>query len=143
MVFLLVDDDGQVRAGYGTDHPGLAGRVLFTDGEPGQPDTAFVRRDDPLAAGAGADIRRLVTAGYLVRTRADEPLDQARSGDRTRLDAAVASGAQIISTDFPAPGLSARYGSDYVAALPGGATWRCDPVNAPPGCRDADLEPGR
>ncbi len=143
VVFLLVADDGGVRARYAAGHPGLAGRVLFTDGEPGQPDTAFVRRDDPLAPGVADEIRRLVAAGYLVRTRADEPLVQARSGDRSRLDAAVASGAQIVSTDFPAPGLATRYGSDYVATLPGGTTWRCNPVNAAPGCRDADLDPGR
>jgi hypothetical protein len=37
-------------------------------------------------------------------------------------------------------GLSARNGTDYTAELPGGATVRCNPVNAPSGCRDRTLE---
>jgi hypothetical protein len=46
----------------------------------------------------------------------------------------------MISTDFPSPGMSARYGTDFVAQLPGGLPARCYPVNAPPGCRDDRLE---
>lgn len=57
-----------------------------------------------------------------------------------RLHGSLASGAQLISTDFPEVGMSARYGSDYVAALPGGSPARCNPVNAPPGCRGQGLE---
>jgi len=55
------------------------------------------------------------------------------------LEAAVTSGAQIVSTDFPVVGMSARYGSDYVAGLPGGKTARCNPVNTTPDCGTSHL----
>ena len=56
------------------------------------------------------------------------------------LEAALASGAQLISTDFPEVGMSARYDSDFVARLPVGGTARCNPVNAPRRCDDDRLE---
>jgi hypothetical protein len=43
----------------------------------------------------------------------------------------------------PVPGMAARYGSDFVAALPTGGVARCNPVNARTNCSDAWLEPGR
>jgi hypothetical protein len=84
----------------------------------------------------------MVEQGYFVRTRSDVPFTEAASGDTTRLRAALASGAQMISTDFPVTGLAARHGTDYTAELPGpGAPpVRCNPVNAPRGCRTASLE---
>lgn len=83
--------------------------------------------------------------GTVIRTRSDVPLGTVRSGDTEMLQAALASGAQIISTDFPQVGMSARYGSDYVARLPDGGRVRCNPVNAPRSCREDRLErePGR
>ncbi len=75
-----------------------------------------------------------------MRTRADVPFDQARTGSTARLQAALDSGAQIVSTDFPVVGLAARYGSDYVAQLPGTEPARCNPVNAPRSCRKTHLE---
>jgi len=68
------------------------------------------------------------------------PLESVLGNDTSMLDAALASGAQLISTDFPQIGMSARYDSDYVAELPGGGPARCNPVNAPPGCRNLRLE---
>ena len=78
--------------------------------------------------------------GYVVRTRADADTRQARTGDTTMRDAALASGAQWVSTDYPAPGMSSRFGTSYVAQLPGGAAARCNPVNAPATCRSYVLE---
>ena len=90
-----------------------------------------------------AEITDLVRQGYLVRTRSDAPdTGEATSGDTTRLDAALASGAQWISTDHPGPdGASDQYDSDYVAQLPGFLTARCNPVTAPDGCDDEAIEP--
>jgi len=46
----------------------------------------------------------------------------------------LASGAQIVSTDYPAAE-PARWDGHYFVALPGGArAARCNPVNAPAGC---------
>jgi hypothetical protein len=62
------------------------------------------------------------------------------SGDETRLRAALESGAQLGSTDFPEVGMSARYDRDYVVALPEGGVARCNPVIRPRGCRSRKLE---
>lgn len=134
-VMFLMDNAGTYRTEYLAGHPALQGRVLFTNSTPGQPDAGFVEENDP----TGANLTRIqaeVRAGYLVRTRADVDTAQARSGDTTMRDAALASGAQWVSTDYPDPSLSRRFGTSYVVRLPGGAA-RCGPVapgNAPQAC---------
>jgi 3-polyprenyl-4-hydroxybenzoate decarboxylase len=87
------------------------------------------------------NIKTQVAAGYWVRTRSDEPLHTFFSDNITeRRDAAFASGAQIVSTDFQAYGMSSRWGVDYAVRLPGGRAARCNPVNGPVGCVDTKLE---
>jgi hypothetical protein len=136
-VIFLLDNK---RDAYRVGHPSLEGRVAFTPSTPGQPDAAFVKRNDPLGANV-AQIQALVEAGYVVRSRADEPVFHAQNNDTTMRDAALASGAQWVSTDFPVPGMAARWnGSPYVAQIPGGTPARCNPVNAPPGCENSDIE---
>jgi hypothetical protein len=108
---------------------------MFTSSEPGRPDAAFLKRNDPLAAGDA--IRREVAAGYLVRTRADADTVQARTGDTTMAEAALASGAHFVSTDHPRP--DPRF-SPYAVAVPDGSPARCNPVTAPDGCRPTDVE---
>ncbi|MBU7599884.1 phosphatidylinositol-specific phospholipase C1-like protein [Streptomyces sp. P38-E01] len=144
VMFLMDNDDRAIQDAYRAGgRESLQGRVLFTDAEPGRPDAAFVKENDPTGAG-GAKIAELVERGYYVRTRSDVPLDQASTGDRTMLRAALASGAQMVSTDFPSPGMAARYGSDYTARLPEGATVRCNPVSVPAErCPGRDLERDR
>jgi hypothetical protein len=140
VVFLMDNDPGQISAAYLRQRPNLEGRVLFTNARPGTRDAAFVKRNEPTGARNLRRIRRLVRAGYLVRTRSDIPLATVTSGDRAQLRAALRSGAQLVSTDFPEVGMSARYDSDYVAALPEGGTARCNPVIRPRGCRSRGLE---
>ncbi|WP_111604121.1 phosphatidylinositol-specific phospholipase C1-like protein [Streptomyces sp. Amel2xB2] len=141
-VFLMDNDDDTIQNAYRAGgRESLQGRVLFTDSEPGRADAAFMKVNDPTGPNK-AVIHDLVKKGYFVRTRSDEPLDQAAGGDTGMLRDALDSGAQMISTDFPAPGLAARYGSDYVAELPhGSGPVRCNPVTAPPPeCRGARIE---
>lgn len=139
VLFLMDNSRGPARDNYLKGRPNLEGRVLFTNASPGDPDAAYVQRNDPTGSGE-QEIRALVREGYLVRTRADVPFHEARSGDTSRLEAALSSGAQIISTDFPAVGLAARHQSDYVARIPGGTPARCNPVNAPRQCTSAHLD---
>jgi hypothetical protein len=139
VAFLLDNDPGPIRDAYTAGRPSLQGRVIFTNSRAGLTDAAFIKRNEPRNANT-AQIQQLVRDGYLVRTRSDVPLGTVTSGDTTMLAAALASGAQLISTDFPEIGMSARYGSDFVAQLPEGSTARCNPVNAPRGCRDDRLE---
>ncbi|GAA2592497.1 phosphatidylinositol-specific phospholipase C1-like protein [Streptomyces axinellae] len=132
VMFFMDNDARDIQDAYRAGgRESLQGRVLFTDSEPGRADAAFMKVNDPTGANKAA-IRDLVGRGYFVRTRSDVPLEQASSGDTGMLRDALASGAQMVSTDFPVPGLAARYGSDYVAELPGDRerTVRCNPVTA-------------
>jgi hypothetical protein len=139
-VMFLMINTGQYRETYLSGHPSLEGRVLFTNAEPGQADAAYVGIDDPVAD--GARITQLVELGYLVRTRADAKGVEAQATDDARLEAALASGAHWIATDYPGPdGAREQYGTDYVAQLPGFVPARCNPVTAPDGCDDAAVEP--
>ena len=78
----------------------------------------------------------LVLANHLVRTRADSNLEEARNGDNSRRLAALASGAQFISTDFPVP----TEGFDYWVQIPDGTPSRCNPLTAPASCTSEDVE---
>jgi hypothetical protein len=132
VVFLL----DQAHAGpiYAEGHPSLKGRLIFTNAKAGDPDAAFLERND----GTRAEIDELVKQGYLVRTRTDEGTEQARTNDRTRLDKALSSGAQMLSTDYPSSEPSKW--STFAVGLPGGSVARCNPLNKPAGCVDALLE---
>jgi hypothetical protein len=130
----LMDNTGAYRVSYLAGHPSLAGRVLFTNSTPGQPDAAFVEENDPTGATNQARIQNEVRRGYVVRTRADVDTAQARTNDTSMRDAALASGAQWVSTDYPVPSDSARFGTGYAVQLPGALAARCNPVNAPADC---------
>lgn len=141
VLFAMVNGE-PYRSLYLEGHPGLAGRLLFTNAEPGQPDAAVLNVDDPLAE--PGRIAELVGRGYLVRTRADTPNVHARTNDTTRRDAAFASGAHWIGTDYPVQGMAPDdFGptTDYVVELPDARPARCNPVTAPPTCRDEAVEP--
>jgi hypothetical protein len=132
-VMFALDNGGDLRDAYIEGHPALAGRILFTDSAPGTPEAAFIKQNSPEDV---EGIQELVRLGYMVRTRADADTEQARSGDTTRREMALMSGAQFISTDYPEP--DARF-SDYQVRIPGGTIARCNPVNATADCRDAEL----
>ena len=135
-VLFALDNGGQARLDYIGNNPSLDGRVLFTNGVPGEPDAAFVKRNDPISS--FDDIQELVRTGYLVRTRADADTFDARLGDTTRRDAAIASGAQYVSTDYPVP--DPDFGTGYQVEIPGGMPGRCNPLNAALACRTEALE---
>lgn len=134
-VLFALDNGGSKRADYIAGHPSLTGRVLFTDSAPGTPEAAFAKLNDSI--GDGPLIADLVRAGYIVRTRADADTVEARSGDTTSRDAALASGAQFVSTDYRELG---PFGTGYMVELPGGVVARCNPVSAPHGCLATALE---
>ena len=131
-VMFALDNTSAVRDKYIDGHSSLQGRMLFTDSPAGTPEAAFMKRNDPLAN--PGDIESLVKQGYMVRTRADADTVQARSGDTTQRDAALNSGAQFISTDYPVPNPDF---SDYQVRLPGDGIARCNPVS--PGSCDPEF----
>jgi hypothetical protein len=134
-VMFVLDDSGAKRDAYRSQVPELDDRSVFVDVPETDPDAAVMVVNDPI--GDAARIASLVEAGFIVRTRADGDTVQARSGDTVQRDAALASGAQYVSTDYVWP--DDRFGTGYVVDLPGDTAARCNPVNAPRRCERADL----
>jgi hypothetical protein len=85
--------------------------------------STITSRPDPIAQ--AAEIASLVRAGLVVRTQAD---GDNLLLDPKRRDTAAVSGAQIVSA------------RDDGYLLPGGVSFRCDPLVSSP-CRPGDLEP--
>lgn len=109
---------------------------MFTSSPIGSPEAAFLKLNDPIT---DADaIRQAVADGYVVRTRADAGTAQARTGDATTRDAALESGAQWVSTDYPVD--DARFPPAYVVAIPEGIPARCNPVRVPENCSSTAIE---
>ena len=120
-LFLVPGMNLKAFAPYLDGRPSLQGRAAFVQGQAGMAHTAFMLFDNALTR--GAEIGDAVRKGYLVRTRADIDTVDARDGSGKRRDAALASGAQIISTDYlTAPNV---YANDYHLA-PFAQGWRCN-----------------
>lgn len=113
---------GQV-ARYRGGRKGLEGRVAFVNVEEASPVAAYITLNEP--KDQAARIRAAVEAGLIVRTRADADTREARANDTSRQQAAFASGAQYVSTDYMQP--DPRFGP-YRAALPGGGAARISPA---------------
>ncbi len=120
IVFLF--DQESVTPLYTKGHPSLEGRVIFTNATPGTPDAAFVKENNALSP----RIPELVKQGYLVRTMSDGGLASVRANDTQKRDAALASGAQIVSTDYY---FSKHADSGYHVEFVQGIA-RCNPVSA-------------
>jgi len=135
-VMFVMDNGGHYRTDYLAGHPALAGRVLFTNADPGDADAAFIKRNDP--KGSFADIQSLIGQGYITRTRADADTVEARTNDTSSRDAAFASGSTWVSSDFVVPGRA--FGTPYVVQVPGGTPDRCNPINTPAWCTSQMIE---
>lgn len=134
---LFLMDQQRMGPVYLEGHPALRGRILFTNAHPGDPDAAFVEQNENDVAAIDA----LVRDGYLVRARTDWNTQQARSNDTSRRDALLASGAQLLSTDYPASEPASWTG--YSVGFPENLPARCNPLLAPQNCRSDLLDPYR
>lgn len=126
LLVVLYDKQGLGKR-YRQLHPQLKQAVAFVFGDPGDPDTAAVLRDDP----TDPQIGPLVEAGYLVRTFPSPTAAESK--------AAVESGATVVSTDHPVP--KPRL-PDFALQLPDGQPSRCNPLTAPPTCTVAAVNGG-
>ncbi len=125
--FLFVlDGNTNHEALYREGHPSLSGRLMFGFYDASEPEAAIFNIQDPV--NEQGHIRDLVQKGFIVRTRADADTEEARVHDDSRMRAALASGAQLISTDYyagvPDP-LALNYTADFQ-----GPYFRCNPVVA-------------
>lgn len=100
-VYFILDHSDRKMETYIKHHPSLKGRVMFVNAPEGTPEAAFMVINNPVRD--QERIKEMVAKGYLVRTRADADTKQARENDYTMFEAAKASGAQIISTDYYLP----------------------------------------
>jgi hypothetical protein len=133
-VFYILHDEKKERELYTHDHPSLKGRAMFVRSDENRDDAATFVMDDP----RDADIPRLIKAGYFIRTRADSGLRTKGPRPVARREAAFASGAQIVSTDFPNGETQAETG--FVVELDHAAPARVNPVNGPEALRGRTLE---
>ena len=130
-VFFALDERPEKVRTYMDGRSSLQGLPLFVNSISQQEDhAAYFTMNNPL--GDQERIRAAVNAGFIVRTRADANTREARVNDTSRREAAFASGAQYISTDYYVPRLEF---SDYSVSLPGGAVARCNPVRLSSRCR--------
>jgi hypothetical protein len=112
-------------------NPSPTGKPMFVNVDENDPNAAFFIMNDPIVQ--REDIKEKVRAGFMVRTRADADTREARTGDYSRFEAAVASGAQLISTDYYDSALSPD-GSFHII-FDDKKYQRCNPVSAPPNCK--------
>jgi hypothetical protein len=132
-VFFL-NDRSSIRDAYTAGRRHLDGRLVFAEGGLDEPFVAVQVLNDPV--GDRAEIDAALARGVLVRTRADSNPRTVREGSVAQREAALTSGAQIISTDFPVPPADMT----YAVTIPGGTPSRCAPGVAPSTCTAADIE---
>ena len=125
-VLFALDEEPATVAIYRGKRRSLEGRVFFINTDERSPAAAYLTLNDPVEG--AKRIRKAVAAGFIVRTRADSGTLEARRNDTRRREAALASGAQFVSTDYlwTEPQLH----NDYQVRLPGGAAVLCNPVRA-------------
>lgn len=121
----VVDHGGTIRNMYVDDNESMAGRPMFTSGPEGSSYGVFHIINDPKRD--QERIARLVGAGHIVRTRADAGTREMRINDHSRFEAAMHSGAQIITTDYPTP--DTRHNAEYRVVFVDGTYARVNPVS--------------
>lgn len=101
-----------------------ASRLQFVNVAPDHPEAAFFVMNDPIQQETA--IQELVRQGFMIRTRADANTVEARTGDRTRFEAALRSGAQLISTDYYVKSLSPN--QDFEIIFTNRSYSQCNPI---------------
>ena len=96
---------------------------MFASSPPGRPESAFLKINDPIKN--HSMIKEKISQGYLIRTRADSDLVQAKNMDYKQMKKAFSSGAQYISTDFPADVTNKE---TYNVSWPEGKIGRLNPI---------------
>jgi hypothetical protein len=98
-------------------------RPMFANVDAANSHAAFLIMNDPVEQ--EKDIAERVKQGFMIRTRSDADTKEARTGDRSRFEAAIRSGAQVITTDYYLGSLSPN--KDFEITFDGKYS-RCNPV---------------
>ncbi len=131
LFFLLTSSKREMV--YTNNGKSLKGRLMFVNTKADRDYAAVQLMDSPV--GNEKKIQDAVRSGLLIRTRADSDLDASKQTNEKRLQAALQSGAHMLSSDHPTPRKDG-----YVAKIPGGTPARCNPVTAPKECTSKALE---
>ena len=118
VIFII---EGAASDDYLVSSSVLAGKACFVYTDKLTDDySSFIILNSPKDPpnGKGLEIAEAVSKGFIVRTRSDSDTDEARTGDSSNLDAAIARGAHIISTDY--------YKADARAGQPGWTDFKVD-----------------
>ena len=137
ILFIILDNDRRKDSPHYEYTHGLRdvdGRVAFIASEPADAYAAVMLWDNPLSE--AEPIRQAVAGGFLVRTWSDDAIVAGKATSSARLQAALTSGAHMISTDYPVAGVIDGYFQD----LTGGTPSRCNPQTAPAACTSKDIE---
>ncbi|WP_234572857.1 phosphatidylinositol-specific phospholipase C1-like protein [Rhodohalobacter sp. 614A] len=135
-ILFALDNTNRIRDLYLSESSTLENRALFVSSRPGQPSAAFIKMNEVFDE--EEEIKEFSEKGYLIRTRSDIPTVEARSGDTSRRDLALQSGAHYISTDYPEP---SPFNANYIVTLPGAESpGRCNPVSAPESCKNSYIK---
>lgn len=135
-LLVVLHAGGDLRDAYLAAAGGTEARLMFPDayGDINTSYAAYHSMNNPI--GSQSAIQAVVRAGHLVRTRSDADGEESDTLDYTRANAALASGAHFISTDFPSLATEARYGF----VIPEGTPSRCNRLTAPQNCSPAAIE---
>jgi hypothetical protein len=98
-------------------------RPMFANADADNAHAAFLIMNDPV--GQEKEIAERVKQGFMIRTRSDADTREARTGDKSRFEAAIRSGAQVISTDYYLKSLSPN--KDFEIVFDGKYS-QCNPV---------------
>ncbi|MFT5805009.1 MAG: hypothetical protein ACI9R8_002059 [Candidatus Paceibacteria bacterium] len=130
-ILFVLDAPESKSLDYVADHPELTGRVMFVNLPEESSMASFRIVNDPVS---DLDyIKSLVSTGFIVRTRADENTIESRTGDNTRLKAAINSGAQVIATDYYQ--MDTRHGTSFEVKLREQRLFRCNDLLMADTCR--------
>ncbi len=133
-VLFYLDMGGRNRDVYTHGAKDLNGRLLFVDSRPGDPYAAVMVINDAVVDASA--IKGAVKTGYIVRSFGEKNVPSALAGDRADLDAALADGSHVISSDFPAKVPE----TTFFEEIPGGTPARCNPLVAPSECTSLAIE---
>ncbi len=131
-VFFILHNRSEVRGLYLQDRESLQGRAMFVNCDPGHPYAAAMVRDN----GLDPEVPELVRKGYWIRSTTGGPGKRGAEGAVKRRELTLASGTQIVSSDYPPNEPDKATG--FLVALPNGLPARWNPVNPP---ADTSTEP--
>lgn len=121
-ILFVLDAEKELTQLYVNGDEGYA-RPMFANVDADNSHAAFLIRNEPIKQ--EQEIAALVTQGFMVRTRSDADTKEARTGDKKRFEAAIRSGAQVITTDYYLKSLSPN--KDFEIGFDGKYS-RCNPV---------------